>query len=674
MASKEEAMRELARRELERRTVQNKPMQSATSGQQPRLPDFSRQPAYPDPVSPGFFEGAPFTTMMKGAFVDDPETKRRIYAKGLFPNLPEEEALVRVGFTGDEVTYYDPKESPLGLQRKFAQPGGFTGGLKSFAAEQPAYLPAEVLGVIGASTGVPFLAGLGVAGGEGIRKSIGATLFDEPQTVGGNVAGMTTMGLLGGYLPTVAGNYLGRKLQRGVVRDIGSLDVDDMKRLSLLSKEKGIPLTVAEKTNLGSLKGYQTALGNITDSADDMARFYASRGEAVDRAVGKALQDISPIDSAEQAAAKAVTATTGAREAIKSQMKAKARPFYEKAYESGPVDIEDIVSGIDETIMRYPENSSTIRALNKAKSLLTTKTPEGRVPQTDFSILDYAKRDIDDLINTAKRKGENNIVRELTSHKNVLLSKMDDLSPDYKVARQIWTEGSDALDKIDSTAVKVIANLPEEKYQTAAVRMFNPKTTGPDAVKKAREVIAKQDSGAWDGLVRAYIESAWEDAGDVASGSRGATFKRMIFGGSSDSKKARTLKAAMSPEQFKSFSDLMDILDATGRVKAVGSDTAYKQEIIKELNEKWGSGWNDLARPTSWIKENLSRARIGKNAKKMAEILTTQDGVESIKLIKQLKPGSQEKINAVATLLGITATSGSGAPDMTPPAMLQERQ
>jgi hypothetical protein len=608
--------------------------------------------------------------MMKGAFVDDPETKRKIYAEGLFPDLPPEEGMKGIGYEGGEMTFYDPSKSPLGMRRQYAKPGGLSGFLKSFSAEQPAYLPHEIMGTVGALGG-PWTAGLGVAGGEGIRKSIGALAFDEPQTVTGNVASMGASGLLGGYLPAKAGQFIGKRLQRGVVRDIDRLDPAGFSKTSELSKRFDIPLTVAEKTNLPSLKGYQTALNNISDSADDLAKFYQMRGDKVDIAVSKALNKISRVDSVEDAADLAKKAALGAKARIKEEMKQKARPLYESAYQSGPVDITDVVKTIDDDIARYPKGGKIARGLEKAKRFMLKETDDGMVPNDSLESLDYAKQEIDDLIESAKRTGNNRLVARLTQNKNGLSARMDEVSPDYAAARKIWTEGSDALEKIDSTAVKIIANLPEEKYQTAAARMFNPKTTGPNAIAKAKSIIAKENPEAWDALVRGYIESAWDDAGRATT-SKGATFRRLIFG---DAKKRASLKAAMSPEQFNSFSDLMDVLDATGRVKQVGSDTAYKQEIIRELNEKWGAGWNDVARPMGWIRENLSRARIGKNAKQMAEILTTQDGVESIKLIKQLKPGSQERINALAVLLGIAATEDDDVSGrLIPPAMQQERQ
>lgn len=656
--SKEEARKELARRELGRRQST-----SATSGYQ-RPPDFSRRLGAIEPQSPGATGGVPFTAEMKAAFVDDPQTKAKIYAESLFPGYPG--AIERFGVMDGDIVYRDPQYNLVSADRE-----GLLGNLREFVAEQPAYLPHEVLGTIGAVSGGPLLAALGVAGGEGYRKAAGSLLFDEPQTTGGNIADMGTMGILGGYLPTKAGQWLGKFMQRGVTRDIDKLDPEEFLRLDRLSREKSVPLTVAEKTDLPSLKAYQTALNNITDSADDMARFYSGRADDVERAVTKELGNISKVDSAEDAAALAVNATKSARNRIAKKMREEAAPLYKQAYESGPVDVNDVVKGIDETIVRYPEKGKIARSLSKVKQLLTRPDVDEqgnkiRVALDDLESLDYAKREIDDIIGTAQRQGQKSLVREMTDHKNALLSRMDDISPEYKMARDIWTEGMDALDKVDSTAVKVIANLPEERYITAAKRMFNPKTTGPKAIGKARRVIQKEDPNAWNALTRAYIEDAWEDASRVSDFSRGQTFKRMIFG---DVKKKNALKTMLDKEQFQSMSDLMDILDATGRVKQVGSDTAYKQEIIKELNEKWGSGWDDVTRPIGWIRENLGRARIGKNAKQMAKILTDQDAPETIKLIKQLPPGSQQRINAVSFLLGFSATPSDVIPpeDVTPP-------
>lgn len=643
------------------------PMQSATAGSI-ESPITSRKLDQPDPIQPGLTGGPSFGAEVKAAFVDDPATKASIYAQDLFPNNPF--ANERMGIMDGDIVYRGDNNEVYSTNR-----GGF-GNLRDFAADQPAYLPHEIMGGIGAMAG-PWTAALGVAGGEGYRKAMANLFFDEPQTVIGNIGGMATSGLLGGYLPAKGVDLFGKILQRKAARDIGRINKNDLMELDRLSRQEGIPLTIAEKSNLPSLKGYQTALNNITDSADDMARFYDARNANVDMAVNRMLQNISPVDSAEDAARAASKAAQAARGTIAQQMRTAAGPHYKAAYQSGPVDVGDLIDGISARLGKMPRGGEIQQKLNRVKKLLTKETTDRqgniiRVPQDDLETLDFAKRELDNMVSTAKRQsGKGTLFNELDQTRRALLARMDEVSPDYAVARQIWTEGSDALDKVNSTAVKVIADLPEVKYQQAAVRMFNPKSTGPQAVKEAKRIIQSENPDAWNALTRAYIESAWEDAGDIASGTRGFTFKRMLYGGSEGSKRRKILKAALDDDQFKALDDLMTVLDATGRVKQAGSDTAYKTDIINQLNQKWGVGWNDITRPVSWFNEKLSQQRIGKNAQKLAKLITNQDDIATIKLVRQLPKDSIARMNAVAVLLGVNTQDDVG---FNPPDKIPEQQ
>ncbi len=83
-----------------------------------------------------------------------------------------------------------------------------------------------------------------------------------------------------------------------------------------------------------------------------------------------------------------------------------------------------------------------IRAVRKDSSL----PREVRLAaDTDFRILDEVQRDIGDMIETAKRAGENGKVLRLTMQKNELLKQMDKIAPQYKQARNFYEAKGKAL-------------------------------------------------------------------------------------------------------------------------------------------------------------------------------------------------------------------------------------
>lgn len=100
---------------------------------------------------------------------------------------------------------------------------------------------------------------------------------------------------------------------------------------------------------------------------------------------------------------------------------ARAKPFYEKAYQAEipmPADgfAPEVQGAINAAKRKYPSELANL-------------------PDNSVKVLDYAKRVLDDNINTAKRAGQGNFVRNRTGIKNDLLAQMDAASPDYALAR-----------------------------------------------------------------------------------------------------------------------------------------------------------------------------------------------------------------------------------------------
>lgn len=64
---------------------------------------------------------------------------------------------------------------------------------------------------------------------------------------------------------------------------------------------------------------------------------------------------------------------------------------------------------------------------------------------TDFQILDEAQRAIGDMIETAKRTGENNAMMRYTKQKAELLKQMDKIAPQYKEARKLYEAKANSI-------------------------------------------------------------------------------------------------------------------------------------------------------------------------------------------------------------------------------------
>ena len=96
-----------------------------------------------------------------------------------------------------------------------------------------------------------------------------------------------------------------------------------------------------------------------------------------------------------------------------------------------------------------------------------------------------------------------------------------------------------------------------------------------------------------------------------------------------DPHQRKVLETVLSPEEFKGISDLSDVLEAAGRVKPIGSDTAWNQEMQRLANEAATPGWAKflrLLRPLDWAKlmeDAAARHNLGKNANRIVDVITS---------------------------------------------------
>ena len=651
--------------------------------------DYAAQLLKPDPALAGSvmqpianrdsFEGtADFGTLVKAHMVDDPQTKLRIYAKARFPNLPEADALGRYAFVGEDAVYRGDDGK---LYRE--SPPGFLGWLKENlgAGTIANALPiagstaGAIAGVPGGPAGIAAGAGLGGAAGKGYNRVLANLAFDEPQTVGGNAADMALEGVFDAATAGAgakAGQFFDRRRQ---ARDLAKLDRVGTALLQNKAAEAGIDLTPAELTNLASLKAQQKSLSNVPQSADVMDEFLGRRTGQVQDAVYRQLAGISPQDSAEVAARRGVETAGEAIDAAVKQRAAAAGPIYREAFDRTTGIPRDMVGRMNAVRGRMPagveERAAELARLEGLDLQQAGNTLQG---------MHYMKMALDDLIKEGDLQGMGAARRRaLTGLKNDFVSLMDDVSAKdaqgrslYRQAREIYSASSPAVESTKQGLTGAVAGKLDRNATQALDQLFSAERSGPMAVAKARREIVAQDAESWNGMLRAYLQQKFEKAGNATANSpirpmQGAIFRAQMVG---NKKQAEILSAAMSGEQWRSFNNLMDVLEATGRVKVSGSDTAWNQEAMRLLRKESGGALDNLVDPlgtprraVEWLRE----IRLGNHAEKLAEVITSPQGMKQLRYLKTLSPNDQRFIAGTAALLGASVSPNSA--DKPPPEL-----
>ena len=279
--------------------------------------------------------------------------------------------------------------------------------------------------------------------------------------------------------------------------------------------------------------------------------------------------------------------------------------------------------------------------------------------ETDLETLHQAKMALDDMIGTARQTGMGNTAKgKLVAVKNKLLSAMDNASPDYRQARQIFADLSPEVGSVREGVVGIIADLPDSKLQQAAAKIFNPAVSGPKTIRQARIWINAADPNAWQGLKRAYLQDSFEKAGrEYATGGgktlQGAKFRALVFG---DVKRREMLKEALTPDEYRSMSDLMDVLEATGRAVDTNSKTAWRMEEIAELKRMGvnvGPGSLEIHMVLNNVADWWRQVQLGNYSEKLANIITSPDGIKNLRALRQVSPRSAKAMVISAHALGL---------------------
>lgn len=597
-----------------------------------------------------------FSTLVKAGLTDRPESRLNLLAEqlGVSPDA--------IGKYGDDLVYQDP------LTRKMHRIGPadtLTAGGKVFLTDVLGKAPT----ITGAMTGAAYgsrlhpvagtiLGGMaGATGGELVRQGMGAAAGEE-KTLAGVTREVTKEGLIealgGGALVWGTRKFLLRRL----ARDIAKLDKVDTTRIADLSKKHGIQLTPAELTGLNSLISQQQQLMSFSGSADALGAFKAGQNSEIERAINNLLDSWSMEDSVFEANKRGIQTANKSIGTMKAERTAAAKPLYEQAYgEAGMIDITAIhkeVSALRDGAtgsLKASSMKSAYQGVLNDLSMVDRKTGDLLTPKISLEKLDLIKKDIDDLANSAFRNNKSNRGRLLSDLAQKVRTFGDDASKTYKEARDAFAGKSPAIKEVEEGVVGDIAKLKDKAANDASRILFDSKFASPENVLRARLIIAKADPEAWNGLVKARLKTVLEKQVEGV-GNFPKNVRKAMFGSESQRK---VWKAALDKDQYQALNDLMDVLAAAERTNNGQSWTAMAQVGVDDMKREGVGLWSKIKRATvspqrisGRIAEGIEGRAFEKHTAKLAEIITSPEGMKKLKQLKMLTP-RQDAFNAAWT-------------------------
>lgn len=480
-------------------------------------------------------------------------------------------------------------------------------------------------------------------------------------------------GLLSGageLVPAVRKGFV----ERRTARDIAQVNPSIVQSLRSKAGKYNIPLTPGELTGLSSLLGQQKVIGNVPDSSVKMQKFYKEREAKVQSAVDDYLGTLSQVEDAAVAGNRGVAALEEQKRKLISERETATEPIYRAAFESSvPVDTAPVLNQIDSMLKTQPPTGRAAGYLRKIKDLLQrpeidvdgnelkTFMPENRLPN-----LQNSKFEIDAMFKEdAFSSLDKTVQAKLSAIKENLLTQMGKDNPAYIEANSAFERFSQPLNEFNERITGVsLMQMSPDNIKNFSNRIFaNP---SPGTIQYAKkQIIAGGGEEAWNAVTRAFLEEQWTLAKKPAKTQQGAkldtgnTWQNIIIG---DPKQMKAMQAALSPDQFKALRDLAEVLEAAGRAKKLGSDTAFNQLINEELfkNPPITSVTTGVARvvggikldqPAKVLSDWAIRRDAAANAGNIANIITSPDGINRLKELRQMSPTSAKRWAGTAQLL-----------------------
>lgn len=618
-------------------------------------------PSLTDPVAiadPSRSAGA--TTAFMGGIPTDKQSAIKYFAEKR--GIPTNRYRVidgNIAYQADDGKFYKEIVTPL-------ETAGY------YAPDVLEAVPETVAGIALAPTtpAVAIPATMGVAGGANyLRQLVGEQLTGtKPDLLQSGISAATA-----GVAEAVPFGVKAFR-ERKTVRDIGGLDAFAMKELQSKAKNLGIDLTPAEVTQLNSLMSQQKVLGNIPASSKKMQQFYEVREtEQIQPAVEKFLNQVSSVSDQTQAGKLGLDALNARKVQLEEARDLATAPLYEASFaQAKPVDVTNIVKNIDQKLKTAKGEQAGFLA--RTKALLYKEPPvidaDGNVVRQGvlddrLDALQNAKFQMDKMFkDEAFTSLDKKIQAQLTEIQQNLVRTMGKDNPKYLEANKAFAEASKPIEEFTTRKTGTsLTQISPDNLNQFATRVFSG--NDPQTIRYVREQVEATNPEAWQAVTRAYMQDVWEKALTPSKGQKGmkldtgAEWQNLLLGGR---KQQDALRAALGDDSFMALRDLSGVLKSAGSVKKLGSDTAFNQEILREMTKAAEQDPTGIAAriigtgisPQDWgrrINEWATERAFAQNADKLADIITSPQGIQQLKELRKMSPTSAKTWAAWSQLL-----------------------
>jgi len=430
-----------------------------------------------------------------------------------------------------------------------------------------------------------------------------------------------------------------------------------------------VPITRAEAIDYVSNGATKLSdLQRVVEGAGELKPFFAQRAGQVEAAGRSAFDEVAPATNAPSSIGPAVgraaeEEVTGVRQAINTV----AEPHYDRAalVRLSQQEMQRVraLPGYDEARATVQDNPQLARYVQG-------------LPEDSVGFLNEVKKQLNQMAENASApvNAQRNmqVSSGLGSDATVVRDAGVRASRDYETALDIERLGRERFLQplLDGPLGKIASKDTTTKAAIEALFPANPLPNSADEITTAVTALARRRPAAARELVRAYVESVFNEATqNLVSGPNqfgGAKFAAVIRG---NPQQAANLEAAVrtlpnGDHVWTGLDRFLQFVEAQGTRQKIGSQTAFNTEVLADLRrgtpvQEAGTAvaTGGIKLPTK-VKDTLERWRLGKGAHEIATLLTSPEAANRFRQIATMPQGSREA-QAVAARLVLMANKAA---------------
>lgn len=441
----------------------------------------------------------------------------------------------------------------------------------------------------------------------------------------------------------------------------------------------GIPLTRPEA--IQAVTGGATNFGNlqrVVEGQGGMREMLAQRAGRNDQAAGQVFDAVTPAPPNPSGIGPAVgTAAERTVDDVRSTINAASDPYYAAA---APMRLTPQEMAQVRALPGFAEAAATVRNTPQLNRYVA------HLPDDSIGFLNEVKKQLDASAVAARGPTSTNpniqipagYSRDATAVRETLVnaSRRDPNNP-YEVALGVQEQARERYLQplLDGPIGKIAAKDTTTKKAIEVLFPASPLPNSAQEIETAVRGVAQRNPYAARSLVRAHLEMTFNEATqNLASGANsfgGAKFAAVVRG---NPQQAANLEAAVralprGDDIWQGVDRFLTILEAQGQRQAVGSQTAFNQEVLRDLRQgklasEAGSAVlsGGLKLPAK-ISETVERWRMGRNVDELARLFTDpQAGREFARLAR-----AGTGINPVGSIIRLVGLAGRDRTADQPP-------